>query len=384
MTDLAAPPPCPIPTAQMEAAVLRHTGDQTPAPLRLMAARGMAPMTPRDLVTAQFVLTFDSDPRVRQTAADGLANLDPRIANAVLGDALLHPSILDHLAALHATNDAYAEKLLLNGKTSSRAFAKVAEVCSEQTCELIASNQARILESPDIARALTRNGNALRSTVDRVVDFLVRSGVVLEGVQQFEDALLRLSGDDRKKAADFVDLPKHLLDDVFLTDEDQDEVGERRLIAEDEELENNDDVRKRVEDQLRFLTIGQKVALATKGNRSVRLALMRDTNRLVALAAITSPAITEQEVVSAAQSRTVHQDVVGHICRDKKNNWVRNYQIRSALVFNPKTPLAEAMKLVPLLNPRDIKMAAKSKNIPAGVRTLATKMAKGTEKPGAH
>ena len=109
---------------------------------------------------------------------------------------------------------------------------------------------------------------------------------------------------------------------------------------------------------------------------------MRDTNRMVALAAITSPAITEQEVITAAQSRTVHADVVAHIARDKKNNWIRNYQVRNALVSNPKTPLPDAMRLLPLLNPRDIKMLAKSKNIPAGVRALAGKMAKGTERPG--
>ena len=82
------------------------------------------------------------------------------------------------------------------------------------------------------------------------------------------------------------------------------------------------------------------------------------------------------EIIAAANSRVVHADVIAHICRDKKNNWVRIYQVKLALTNNPKTPLPDAMKLVPTLNQRDMKILAKSRNVPAGVRNLATKMAK--------
>ena len=122
------------------------------------------------------------------------------------------------------------------------------------------------------------------------------------------------------------------------------------------------------------MNAAQKVALATKGNRQARSALMRDTNRVVALAAITSPCVSEPEVLAAAQSRTVHQDVIMHICRDKKNNWIRIYQVKVALVTNPKAPLPEAMKLVPTLNARDLKTIAKSRNVPMGVRNLANNL----------
>lgn len=367
---------CPIPLENLPANIQKNVGPSAPGPLKMMTARGLAPLPPRDLVTAQFALTFDDDEKIAKSATDSLAGMDARIANAVLADQQLDPHVLGHLASALATNDAYAEKLLLNPKTPSTAFVDVARVCSEAIAEIIANNQARILEVPDIVQGLAENANALKSSVDRVVDFLVRNGVILEGMRQFEEALLRLNGDERKKAADKIALPKHLLDEQFLTDEEKEELSrERRLIDEDDEM-LEEDQKESVNQQLRNMSAAQKVAMATKGNKTVRSECMRDTNRLVALAAITSPAVTEQEVIAAAQSRTVHQDVIAHIARDKQNNWVRIYQVKNALVNNPKTPLPEAMKLVPMLNLRDQKQVAKSKNVPAGVRNMASKLVK--------
>jgi hypothetical protein len=371
---------CPISVAEMEAPVLRHAGDKAPPPLRLMAARGMAPMAPKDLVTTQFVLTFDADEKVKSAAEKSLSDLDARIANAVLADKTLNPHVLTYLAPFVATNDAYAEKLLLNPGTPARAFVAIAGTCSEATCEIVANNQARLLEDPEIARALTKNTNALRSTIDRTIDFLVRSGVILDDVAEFSDALLRLNGEDRLKAADAVigDIPVEFLDERFLTDEQKKELEGRRLISdEDEDGEPTDDIKQTMEQLLRNCTPAQKVALATKGNKTVRTSLMRDTNRTVALAAITSPGITEPEIIAAAHSRVVSSDVIQHIAKDKKNNWTRIYQVKVALVNNPKCPLQDAMKLVPSLSARDQKAVSKSRNVPMGVRNLATQLSKG-------
>lgn len=381
MTDAGSPPTptCPLPLDSLSPAVQKAVAAQAPAPVRMMAARGMAPMPPRDLVTAQFVLTFDADEKVRAAAAKSLAGLDERIANATLGDTTLSPHVLGYLAHALATKDAFAEKLLLNPSTPSAAFISVAHVGSEAVCEIVANNQARLLEQPDIARALTKNPNAIRSTIDRVVDFLVRSGVVLDGVQEFEDALLRLTGEERIKAAASVDLPLEMIDEQFLTPEQRARLEaqgvQRRLIAEEDESgEPTEDTKKRVMEEIRDWTIGMKVACATKGKREYRTYLLRDTNRLVALAAISSPATKEPEVIAAAQARTVHQDVIAYIAA--KRDWVKLYPVKVALANNPKTLLPTAMKIVPLLQKKDIKILSKSKNVPMGVRNLAMKLAK--------
>jgi hypothetical protein len=366
----------PIPLQALSPAARKAVDPATPLPARMMAARGMAPMPPKDLVTAQFVLTFDADAKVAEAAKSSLQKLDARIANAVLGDTTINPHLLGFLAEALAERDAEVEKLLLNPSTPSSAFVKVALLASEAICEVIANNQARVLDEPEIARSLIKNPRALRSTIDRTIDFLVRSSIILDGVPEFEQALLRLGKDDRLKAAEGIELPKELLDESFLTAADKEQIAqERKLILDDEgEQIEEGDAKQSLEQLLKKLTTGQKVALATKGNKAVRARLVRDTNRIVAIAAITAPSVTELEVVQAAQSRTVHSDVITYIAGQK--DFIKLYPVKLALACNPKCPLPLAMKFVPTLQKKDQKALSHSKNIPAGVRALATKLIK--------
>jgi hypothetical protein len=371
---------CPVPPDALSPAARKAADPATPVPARMMAARGLAPMPPRDLVSAQFVLTFDSDAKVQEAAKKSLANLDPRIANAVLGDTAVNGHVLGYLAVALASRDADVEKILLNTSTPASAFVAVAAVCSENVCEIIANNQARVLEEPEIARALIGNSRVLKSTIDRVVDFLVRSNVILDGIAEFESAFMRLTGEERVAAAQNVELPKEFLDDSYLSAEEREELKDRRMIADDEgsdpDAEDDSEVKKTLEQLLRDMTTGQKVAFASKGNKAVRSRLVRDTNRVVAIAAITAPSITELEIVQCAQSRTVHQDVISHIANNKDHT--RLYPVKVALTNNPKTPLPIAMKFVPTLQKKDVRLLSTSKNVPAGVRALALKLSKAS------
>lgn len=368
MSDATAT--CPIPLDALPPAARRAVDPSAPVPARLMAARGLAPMAPKELVTAQFALTFDADAKVREAAVGSLAKLDARISNAVLTDTGLHPEVLGYLAVALATRDADVERLLLNSSTPDSAFVDVALLASEAIGEVIANNQARLLAAPEIARSLTKNPKILRSTIDRVIDFLVRNNVIVDGVVEFEQALLRLGADERIKVASLVDIPRELLDEVYQ------EGADRKMIAEDDELLEDEDpkVSKKIEELLREATTGEKVAYATLGNKAVRSRLLRDSNRVVAMAAITSPRVTDLEVVQAAQSRTVHQDVIGYISHQK--DWVKLYPVKVALTNNPKCPLPMAMKLIAALQRKDIKNLSLSKNVPAGVRNLAIKLVK--------
>jgi len=376
----ALPETCPLDLAPLSDALKKHVAADAGLPFRMAAAKGMAPMPPHDLVTAQYALLWDENDKVRTAAEKSLGDLDPRLANAVLGDTKVPPPVLSHLASVHTENDAYLEKLLLNPKLPAEAVVVVAGSCSERiVSDHIVTNQARLLEKPEIARSLAHNPAALKSDRERVVDFLVRNGKMVEGLHDFEEALLRLNGEERVEAAARVDIPKEIFDDRFLSPEEREALKERRLITEEEEDEEDgepteDD--RTVEQKWRSWTVSQKVAAATLGNKAIRTMAMREPNRMIAVAAITSPAITEQEVVAAAASKTVHADVLNHILRDRKNNWVRNYQVKLALVNNPKTKLPDAMKLVPTLNGRDLRAVAKSRNVPAGVRNMAAKIVK--------
>ena len=120
------------------------------------------------------------------------------------------------------------------------------------------------------------------------------------------------------------------------------------------------------------LNVAQKVALAIKGNREAREILVRDTNKIVATAAIKSPRITDREVVNAAQSRAVCQDVIRIIAGSKQ--MVRSYQVKCALVFNPKTPIPIARSFLRYMNNADIKALSRSRNISSVITKTAQQL----------
>jgi hypothetical protein len=91
------------------------------------------------------------------------------------------------------------------------------------------------------------------------------------------------------------------------------------------------------------------------------------------MAAIRSPLITDNEIVMAASSRQVSEDVIRYIANQR--DFLKMYQVKVNLVNNPKTPLAFSMRLMSMLNNEDIKSLARSKNVPSALQTAAKKLA---------
>jgi hypothetical protein len=121
------------------------------------------------------------------------------------------------------------------------------------------------------------------------------------------------------------------------------------------------------------LKLYEKVRLATLGNANCRQTLLRDPNRMVALAAIRSPQITDGEVAKAAGNRALSEDVIRYIGNRKE--LVKLYAVKLALVGNPKCALAVTLRLLPTLHLEDIKQLARSKNIPGALAIAAKKLA---------
>jgi hypothetical protein len=121
------------------------------------------------------------------------------------------------------------------------------------------------------------------------------------------------------------------------------------------------------------LKLFEKIRLATLGNAYCRQNLLRDANRMVAMAAIRSPQLTDGEVVKAAANRALSEDVIRYIANRKE--MVKQYAVKAALVGNPKCPLGIALRLLPALHGEEIKALARSKNIPAALSAAAKKLA---------
>lgn len=364
----------------------------SPMPARMMAARGMAPLPPREMVMVLAGLSLDTDTALADAARASLVKLPDKIYDTALA-AALPAAALAPIALALTGRDGPLEKLVLARTTPDPVVAQVAGLASEKLAEIIANDQERLLRSHDVVGALRTNTSLLRSSLDRVFDFLVRAGVIYDDFPEAAEALARLSSTDFEKAAAQIDLPPEvqalLEPEVAVAPppaaeppsavEDIAEQREVAKAAEDVEdaLEANipqEEKEKRIP-MLKLvgtLNIAQKVALAMRGNKEARTLLVRDSNRLVAVAAIRSPRMTEGEVKSVAASRTVHDDVIRIIVNSRELS--RSYGVKLALASNPKTPLPMAMKLLPLLRENDIKLMAKSKNVSAAISTQAKRM----------
>ena len=106
------------------------------------------------------------------------------------------------------------------------------------------------------------------------------------------------------------------------------------------------------------LPVSKKIELAQVAEREVRAVLITDSNKQVQEAVLTSPRITEVEIVAIAKSHKLDDDLLRRIAANVQ--WLKNYQVRRALVNNPRTPLPIALKLVPTLLDADLKQLAKN------------------------
>ena len=129
--------------------------------------------------------------------------------------------------------------------------------------------------------------------------------------------------------------------------------------------------RKRPGRRLSSLSIVQRMKLAMKGTRAQRAQLIRDSNKLVAAAVLSSPKLTESEVEAFAKMANVTEEVLRTIAMNR--SWVKNYGVIAGLTRNPKTPPGISMQMVQRLNERDLKMLTTDRNVPEAVRLAARK-----------
>lgn len=122
---------------------------------------------------------------------------------------------------------------------------------------------------------------------------------------------------------------------------------------------------------LSSLPVIDRIKLALRGNREQRSVLIRDPNKVVSVAVLRSPKLNVNEIEAYARMTSVQEEVLRVIGTGRQ--WVKHYSVMSALVCNPKTPIAIAMPLVTRLNERDLKLVTRDRTISDGVRAAARK-----------
>jgi hypothetical protein len=122
----------------------------------------------------------------------------------------------------------------------------------------------------------------------------------------------------------------------------------------------------------RDLPIAARIRAATLGDAFIRHEAVRDPLRLVFMAAIKSPGVTELEAAAYAANLGLDVEIIRYIAA--KRSWTQKYAVKYSLCRNPKTPIAEASRLLASLRQRDLQNVAKSKGIPSAVVAQARKL----------
>ena len=350
----------------------RFADPKAPAPAKMMAARGMVPIKGGDLVLLLVQLTADSDHAISQTATDTLAGLPEGVLLPTC-EQELPAAVLHELALRFSKDDEVLARLAANHAVADATIVEISSHCPERITEIIAVNQQRLIGAPPIIEALYKNRNTRMSTAERLVELAVRHEVELTGIPMFEELKREIRGQLIPEPSE-EPLPG---DEIFsrALEEDADTDAVER-----DEVEGTEETKEEfvpLQSKIRGMSAGEKIRLALLGNAAARSILVRDPVRVVAMAAISSPAMSESEAKNAAQSREVSEDVLRFIAR--KREWLRSYEIKRFLCNNPKTPLALSMGFLPHLRRNDLRALSRSRGIPSPLKQAAKRRSKQFE-----
>jgi hypothetical protein len=122
------------------------------------------------------------------------------------------------------------------------------------------------------------------------------------------------------------------------------------------------------------LDIKGRISLAMRGSKEERSILIRDGTKLVALAVLESPKVSDGEVEGFALQKNVLESVLRAI--PMKRRFAKNYNITRNLVYNPRTPLDLSLGLMKGLLIHDLKNLSGNKEVSDTIRKLALRMFK--------
>ena len=122
------------------------------------------------------------------------------------------------------------------------------------------------------------------------------------------------------------------------------------------------------------LDVKGRIQLALKGNKEERAILIRDGTKVVALAVLEAPKLSDGEVEKFALQKNVLEAVLRQI--PLKRRFMKNYIVVRNLVANPRTPLDLGLGLMKHLLTQDLKNISANKEVSETVRKLALKMYK--------
>jgi len=326
-----------------------------PKNLRMLVARGLAPLPPHQSLQLLVFLLSDTNPEIAADATRTLSSWDQEELAVQLNSDQCPESVLKHFA-VPGTPGPLLQAIVTNPAATPEIIEILASFVPAGLLEIIADNRVRILQHPSILESIRRNPGItpqLRRIAQEIeTEFFAGKKTEYavakpdEPVEQAEHSIVE------ELLALESDVP---LDDFSLEGLPVDEQDRQAELTK----------------RLTTLSVRQKIKQALFGNREVRSILVRDTNKEVARSVLRSPKLTANEVESIAAMRSVSEDILRDIGSSRE--WIASYAVVHNLVRNPKTPPAISQRLIFRLQTRDLMMLARDRSVSDAVRHNANR-----------
>jgi hypothetical protein len=141
--------------------------------------------------------------------------------------------------------------------------------------------------------------------------------------------------------------------------------------AVQEDFGEEDEDRTTATQKLAKMGFSERLKAAVRGSREMRALLIRDPNKMIAAAVLSSPKLSEPEVEAFAKMASISDEILRIIGSNRA--WTKNYNVILGLTKNPKTPLALSLNFMPRLSSRDLQMLSVDRNVPEPLRVAARK-----------
>lgn len=321
------------------------TAGKVPTQARILVAGGKLPLPTAVLLELLVFVLDDDDPEVRSQAAKTLSAWDEEEVRAELHKADCHPSVLEYFSQF-LTAEESLRAIIANPSTPDSIVSSLAQTASASLLDTILDNRVRIIRFPEILENVRKNPEStpeiLRLAHEINAEFLVGKKA------------------DYSVGEASSPTGSETVETVLSLDVPEGDLSLEGLPLDPEDRQNE------IVNRLSGMSVREKMRYALFGNREIRSALIRDSNKEVAHAVLRSPKITDSEIEAISAMRGVAEDILREIGRSRA--WTKSYTVVQNLVKNPKTPPQISQHLIFRLRAPDLLQLTRDRSVPDAVR----------------
>ncbi len=335
---------------------------------------------PPDQVLALFpVVYLKGDPGIQEAVFRSFFE----ISQDTVSDFLIHTNDIDSLSFYldvlrkggQENTEKYYLDILQNPACTGEILEKMAKLSSNLVVDYLLNNHAILQSYPNVFETLKGN-EALSQAQSRRLQEYLKYGLLDEKPDRTADEQFR--GEPGDESVSDESATEETSDDVLAAYSELVSEESPDILSAPSEIEIEDDMDLNTYQKLLKMNVSEKIQRALKGNKEERAILIRDSNRIVALAVMQSPKLTESEAETIASLRNVHRDVLRKVATNR--TYLKKYKIVLSLVKNPKVPQDITLGLLHRLTDRDLQLINRDRSLSEFVRRAAQRILRGRKK----